>query len=260
MTRLFRTFLVFLLLLSARTAYAQPSEYEAELREDSGYSLRQNSAIPFNALKKQSFSAPRQPVSSLNALYKQAPLAQNELHSLLSQIANQSETELQLAKVKERQRAEAKVAHKLNNDPAALTDLVRATLIADNLDDLQLAFDTLNQQANVLQVKDRFAQPKASGYRDINLLLQLPKSGLIAEVQLHLREIAAIKNGAEHQVYEEVQAMEHKTAREQRPLSELELARIQKLRQESHKLYHKAWLGYKRQQTQTLGIENTIVA
>lgn len=40
--------------------------------------------------------------------------------------------------------------------------------------------------------------------------------------------------------------IEANAIKQQRPLSEFELAQIAQLRQESHKLYHKAWLNYKR--------------
>ena len=53
--------------------------------------------------------------------------------------------------------------------------------------------------------KNRFKKPTASGYRDLNLLVRLPKTNLIAEVQLHLKAIADVKSGPEHDLYEQIQ-------------------------------------------------------
>ena len=105
----------------------------------------------------------------------------------------------------------------------------------------------LHENSEIIQIKNRFANPKASGYRDLNVLVKLPKSQMIVEVQLHLQTIAAIKSGQDHQDYEQIQSIENKANQEHRALSELEMQKITQIRQQSHKQYHKAWLDYKRQ-------------
>ncbi|KOO11698.1 phosphoribosylglycinamide formyltransferase, partial [Vibrio xuii] len=96
----------------------------------------------------------------------------------------------------------------------------------------------------IVQVKNRFKSAKASGYRDLNLLVQLPKTKLIAEVQVHLKAIADVKNGPEHDIYERIQRIERNAATQNRELSEFELAQIQHMRSESKELYHNAWQPY----------------
>ncbi|MCV5804366.1 hypothetical protein OFN34_36775, partial [Escherichia coli] len=78
--------------------------------------------------------------------------------------------------------------------------------------------------------KNRFKKPGPSGYRDLNLLVRLPKTNLIAEVQLHLKAIADVKNGPEHDLYEQIQKLERQASMEKRNLSEIEMASIKNMR------------------------------
>jgi ribosomal protein S4E len=106
------------------------------------------------------------------------------------------------------------------------------------------AFQLLEQQTQLLRIKNRFKTPGASGYRDLSLLIRLPKSRIIAEVQLHLEAFSVIKNGKEHDNYQRIQQIERTQLSENRVLNELELASIRKLRRESRKMYQHAWNHY----------------
>ena len=250
MNRILRTFFIFLLLLSTRTAFAHTVEHQQSDSKDNG-SYCSKLALSKNldgltAIQSMQYQVPRQTSSNLDALYSQANDAQQELALLLNMISEGSQTQSVLADIKSRERATAKVQNKLNNDASQLTDLVRASIVSHDIHNLMQAFELLKTSSQLVQVKNRFATPKESGYRDLNLLVKLPKSQMIAEVQLHLADIAEIKSGAEHQVYQQVQSIQAAADKQQRVLSEIETAKITQLRQESHKLYHKAWLKYKR--------------
>ena len=249
MTKLFRTFFIFLLLLSSRTGVANPLDISNSKTERGNYSARQAQSHDLQglyALSSQTFDTPRQALNDLSVLHHQAYDAQAELAQLLRKIAQHSPTQVIIPPVKSYQRAADKVATKFNGDASQITDLARASIVAGSIQDLMQVYQILNEQTQVVKQKNRFAEPKTSGYRDLNLLVRLPQSGMIAEVQLHLQDIANIKNGPEHKVYEKVQMIEANAYKQKRSLSEFELAQIAQLRQESHKLYHKAWLNYKR--------------
>ncbi|MGI2259304.1 GTP pyrophosphokinase [Shewanella sp. GXUN23E] len=253
MNKLFRSLLVLLLLLSTKAGLAAPVGLTLTTLLSTPIQQQTHRPLPawdrhgISQLRRNAASPISQNSADLNTLYQQAPAAHHELTALLNHTASQSQTQLVMGDVKSRQRAGQKVAGKLQGDASQLTDIVRGTLIADSLDDLMTSFNTLEQQANIVQLKNRFASPKRSGYRDLNLLIELPQTGMMAEVQLHLRKIADIKSGIEHQAYQEVQGIELRAHHQKRPLTELERARIMRLQQDSHKLYHKAWLHYKRQ-------------
>lgn len=249
MNKLFRTFFIFLLLLSTRTGVANPLVINDSSAERGSYSARQAQSHDLHglyALNSQTFDTPRQSSNCLDNLYLGAHAAQHELGNLLQKITTHSQTNVILPEVKSYQRAAEKVASKFNGDASQITDLARASIVADSISELMQAYYALSEQTQVVKLKNRFAEPKASGYRDLNLLVRLPESGMIAEVQLHLKDIADIKSGPEHKVYEQVQQIEANALKQQRQLSEFETAQIAKLRQEFHKLYHKAWLNYKR--------------
>ena len=248
MNKLFRTFFIFLLLLSARSGVSAPLEIRDNRHSDNTYSVKQAVSNNIDGLYAIPSSSPiiKQKFDSLTKLYAQADSAQQELSSLLHYIGQQCDAQIVQPPIKSYQRAQQKVASKFAGDASRITDINRASLIAHDIRQLMTVYQTLATQVDIMQVKNRFSAPKDSGYRDLNLLIKLPKTDMIAEIQLHLGEIANIKNGAEHLVYEQVQQIERRAIDQQRQLTEFEQAHITKLRQDSHKQYHKAWLNYKR--------------
>ncbi|MEF1254779.1 MULTISPECIES: RelA/SpoT domain-containing protein [unclassified Vibrio] len=193
----------------------------------------------------QSMSAtPLQPYSDFDVLYSKAHQAQAELETLVKSTALLTSTESYFAGVKSAQRAKEKIAYELDGQPQRITDLARATIVADDIESLMAAYEVLNRETTVVKVKNRFKKPAASGYRDLNLLVKLPKTNLIAEVQLHLKAIADVKNGPEHKFYEQIQKIERLAAVESRQINEIEQAQICTMRHQSKELYQNAWQPY----------------
>lgn len=250
MNKLFRTLVIFIFLLSSRAGIANPFDINGNKTDRSDYSTKEAQTHDLDGLfsiSSDTFEMPQQASSSLIDLHHQAYAAQAELTQLLQDVSEKTQAQLLIPEVKSYPRAAAKVANKFNGDARKITDLARASVVTDSIESLMQAYTVLSERTQVVQQKNRFAEPKASGYRDLNMLVRLPKSGMIAEVQLHLHDIAEIKSGPEHQVYQQVQGIEANAKSQQRALSEFELTQIAQLRQSSHKLYHKAWLTYKRE-------------
>ena len=185
-----------------------------------------------------------QPYSDFDILNSKAHQAQRELENICKETALISNTQPQFAGVKSSERALLKIEQELNGQVNKLTDIARATIVADSIPDLVTAYESLNRETTILSVTNRFSTPAKSGYRDIKLLVELPKTKLVAEVQLHLKDIAIVKNGAEHKIYEEIQNMERLVFVEDRNFTEFEQARITKLRALSQSLYANAWKSY----------------
>ncbi|WOT04377.1 RelA/SpoT domain-containing protein [Shewanella youngdeokensis] len=250
MNRLLRTFFIFLLLLSTRSAIAQTTPVEQDTNKPSrSYSTKVSLSNDLNgltAIESMTYQQAKQVSGNLEQLYTLAPDAQQELKALLNGITNTTQTTAILADIKSRERAQAKVQAKFGNDASQLTDIVRASIVSKDIYNLMQAYTQLKSNSQIVQIKNRFAEPKASGYRDLNLLVRLPQSQMIAEVQLHLDDIAEIKSGDEHLVYEKVQQIQQTAHLQQRGLNPVETTEILQLRQQSHKQYHKAWLKYKR--------------
>ncbi|MBY6196629.1 RelA/SpoT domain-containing protein [Vibrio hangzhouensis] len=185
-----------------------------------------------------------QPHSDFDVLYSKAHQAQHELEALCKTTALLTHTEAYFAGVKSAERAKEKIRTELNGETNQITDLARGTIVADDVKSLVSAYEALNREAKVVRVKNRFKSPAPSGYRDLNILVQLPKTGIIAEVQLHLKAIADVKSGPEHDLYEIIQGIERKAAAQQRSLNDIETAQIASLRRQSLELYQNAWQPY----------------
>ncbi|MGC9422453.1 phosphoribosylglycinamide formyltransferase [Vibrio sp.] len=185
-----------------------------------------------------------QPYDDFDVLYSKAHQAQHELETLCKSTAMLTSTHSLFAGVKSQHRAREKVALELGGQAARITDLARATIIAEDVPSLVEAYEALGREASIVKVKNRFKSPAPSGYRDLNVLVELPKTKIIAEVQFHLKAIADVKSGPEHVLYEQIQRIERKAIHEQRSLNGWETAKINRFRNESLRLYQQAWLPY----------------
>ena len=187
---------------------------------------------------------PMQPYTDFDVLYAKAHHGQKELEKICKNTALLTSTHAYFSGVKSEHRSRQKIAHELNGEVNRITDLARATIVADDIESLMLAYEQLSRLTKIVKTKNRFKTPARSGYRDLNLLVQLPYSNLIAEVQLHLKAIADVKSGKEHDIYEEIQTIERVVKSESRQLNEIEMARIHHLRRQSKALYQDAWQPY----------------
>ncbi|MCP4320362.1 MAG: hypothetical protein GY951_10780 [Psychromonas sp.] len=186
----------------------------------------------------------KQPYSEFELLYQNAIIGQSELENITESIAFATATKTFSSGIKSQLRALNKINSKLDGNSEQITDLARTSIVAQDVATLMSAFELIEQQTEVVRVKNRFKKPGASGYRDLSLLVRLPDSKIIAEVQIHLEAFSVIKNGEEHNNYEQIQRIERLQQTENRVLSEIELASINKLRKLSQQMYHTAWSQY----------------
>jgi hypothetical protein len=83
-----------------------------------------------------------------------------------------------------------------------VSDIVRGSYIADNIDEFYNTFYALNKKYgdDIVKVKDTITKGSASGYRDIKLIIK--KDDFYTELQLHLRKMYQVKH-ADTEPYEE---------------------------------------------------------
>ena len=189
-------------------------------------------------------SKPTQPYTDFDVLYSKSHQAQAELETICKSTALLTNSEALFAGVKSQARAEEKITLELNGDVTRITDLARATIIANDVESLVEVYEAVSREADVVKVKNKFKSPADSGYRDLNLLVRLPKTNIIAEVQLHLKAIADVKSGPEHELYEIIQGIERNALAQNRPINDIEAAQINNLRSQSLELYQQAWQPY----------------
>lgn len=248
MSLFLRTAALMLLVLSRAPAFAAiPAPSNEQNRTTS-----QNEVCP--KLFKHSLSGlygiqpldtyPTQPYSDFDILYSKAHQAQFELETICKSTALLNDAQPYFAGVKSKQRAEEKIAHELDGQVERITDLARATIVSEDVASLVSIYETLERETTIVKVKNRFKKPGPSGYRDLNLLVRLPKTNLIAEVQIHLKAIADVKNGPEHDLYEKIQKLERQATMEKRSLTEFEMASVRTMRNQAKNLYQQAWQPY----------------
>lgn len=185
--------------------------------------------------------AVRQPSNNLDELYKQAEDADKELRKLATEIAKQTQGEPVLVRLKSRQRAAEKVNADYGGDASRVLDISRATIKFDTIDDLYKALAKIDSSPNIkiIRMKDRFLKPGSDGYRDLLLNLKMP-NGFITELQLHLKQILAVKKEG-HKIYTGMQAIDRKVETEKRDFTAAELEQKKRLMEESKALYGQAF-------------------
>jgi hypothetical protein len=85
-------------------------------------------------------------------------------------------------------------------------------------------------------IKDRFAIPTPSGYRDI-LLKVRAENGHVTELQLHLKGILEVKDGPGHKLYEAQRAIWTAAEKESRVVTPQEAEQIRDLNAQMRAFY-----------------------
>lgn len=134
-----------------------------------------------------------------------------------------------------------KVNEDYHGDFKKVLDLLRGSIVADNLVTLRLAIKEFNQHYKIVQTKNRFKHPLDSGYRDFVEIFHDEKAKIYGEMQFHVAPIFDYKEQA-HIFYEKIRSIEGKAKLEQRALSEQEKVDIEQLVQKSKKGYEQAFL------------------
>jgi len=115
------------------------------------------------------------------------------------------------AKVKSATRAIQKVRRAYKDDCTCITDVVRAAVIFENVEDLRLFLEVVHSQAKIVRVKNRmsstFNSEASAGYRDVALNIAVPLSDyvedlhFVCELQLILESMYLLKSEGGHKRY-----------------------------------------------------------
>lgn len=242
---MFKVLIIAPMLVIQFPAFAKQQHAHQDLFFQQSPSRQRDALCELLAIPSYHLQNLKQPHTRLSELYKAAPEAQSELENIAkTAVCTVKSGNVFSSGFKGRERANEKVKKELAGDASRLTDVVRVTLAANSVESLIQIYNAITSSAQTLSVANRFKSPRPSGYRDIKILIKLPKSQLIAEVQLHLTAIANIKNNKEHHIYREIQKIERRATTSSRELREVEVSRINKLHQRSRRLYNIAWQRY----------------
>lgn len=150
-----------------------------------------------------------------------------------------------VAPLKGLERARQKVQSDYAGQWNELRDVLRATIKCDSVAELHQAIAGL-KQAGIKMAKapkNRFDHPTPEGYRDALLIVRVPGSDMLAEVQLHLSHVLAAKD-AGHEHYGTIRDLHAKYGTDSGPEDHWhadDKAKYQHARNESRRLYSEAW-------------------
>lgn len=172
---------------------------------------------------------------------KRAVQALNDLKMNCDKIADKiTNVQCHIPDLKGFERTLEKINHDYHGDFKKVLDLIRGSIVVDNLVTLRLAIKEFNNYYKIAQTKNRFKQPLDSGYRDFVEIFYDEKANLYGEMQFHLHPIFVFKDEA-HALYEKTRSIEGKAKLEQRELSNQEKEEITILLKKSKEGYEQAF-------------------
>jgi len=106
----------------------------------------------------------------------------------------------------ERRIVEKAVTHYLG-DVSLVQDLVRGSVAVDHPADVQVVADRAlamlrQRRIEIAEIEDHLTITSGGGYRDFQINFRLPRTRIIGELQLHVKDLLVVKQRVGHGVYE----------------------------------------------------------
>lgn len=160
-------------------------------------------------------SMPAETRAQMVEMYRAAREVKPAFDQGVQEIAKQagSPHEPQIAGLKNVGRAAEKTLADYGGDASRLKDIVRATVVVDNFEQLQRAIDATAEKFgahSIIDYRDNLRAPidTVDGYRDVKMNVEI--GGHIAELQVNVPEMVKAKQGL-HSLYEERRTLAAKT-------------------------------------------------
>ena len=138
--------------------------------------------------------------------------------------------ELQIGDIKSPKRALEKIVGDYGGDASKIGDLVRGRIVADTPEQIQTIREYISEHSDEIgieKMKDRFAKPSDTGFRDINAKIGLA-DGVSAEFRVEHRDVMEAADHT-HKPYERVQEIERQAEIEGRLMTADERAERQQI-------------------------------
>ena len=136
-----------------------------------------------------------QPVNDYDQLYKIAEVKKIQFDTKMRVIAVKVGAKAELTDLKSYSAAIRKAG-----GASETKDMVRGTLVFDDLNGLEANFDKIADEYDIVKLKDRIKNPEKTGYRDINMVVK-DSDGFLYEVRLSTKKLFSASN-TEHYIYE----------------------------------------------------------
>lgn len=148
-----------------------------------------------------------QSLNTLELLYEGVKAAEPEFDKFLEFLEHETGIAVKKGPLKEENRAREKVEADYKGRVCRLVDVIRASLICESLSNLREVISKVTipgQPWRLLKIKSTFhGDSTPGGYRDVKLLVEMPRSKFVTEIQLHVRSFYQVKSdGGGHYAYQ----------------------------------------------------------
>lgn len=148
-------------------------------------------------------ASPVQQSESMEEIYAQAEASRGDIKKVTENIATDFGGTAHFRPgeaLKSKSRAQDKVDKKYGT-PAKLKDILASTVSFPDQKQVMKALDGFLKNGAVVEVKNKFKNTPASGYRDISMTVRMP-NGHLTEIQFTTDSLLKAKNAAGHVMYE----------------------------------------------------------
>ena len=139
----------------------------------------------------------------MDELLRTAEACDDAIHEkILSLCMRMGALKYHVGPIKSKERIEEKMVNDYKGDCLQVVDIVRSSAVFHSLVELNSAVEALMKSDSgvcVVRVKDRINNFLDSGYRDVLLNLTITGYDFVMELQLHLKDIIALKVSREPQ-------------------------------------------------------------
>ena len=143
-------------------------------------------------------------------------------------------------RLKSPQKAVQTIERDHGGDASRLLDIAQASLVFHRLAQVYDAFDLIQEQFEVVRVKDRFDRPVFGGYREVTVNLKA-SSGHIMQMNLHLETALHERDHGQYVALEkQVKEVEESAKKHALPLDRAERQSIEELSARSEQIFHEA--------------------
>ena len=184
-----------------------------------------------------------QNTKNLNQLYNDAEVARVEFEKATKDFAIRTYGDPEFRPIEEngglksRNRALEKIDSDYLGDASKLVDIAGAKIVYNNVRDLYKALEQIQNDFEVVKIKDRIQNPTPTGLRDILMNVRM-KNGHIVELRFHLKEMD-IAGDKSHKLYEEYRSLEAQGKK--RKLTINEELRMEFIDKEQLRIHNEAW-------------------
>ena len=118
----------------------------------------------------------------------------------LKKIAFENHADVVIVPLKSKKRTIQKTLAEYSGNINNVKDFLRAGIVSRVYGRVDEILENIKENFEIIRIKDRFKKPDKSHYRDV--LINVKFQGIIAEIQIHVRELLEVKEYLNHLFYE----------------------------------------------------------